>query len=586
MYAGPARSFTFRETPRSDFYASVDVLNWNNDVNQAFGFLFRGENIGLGQTTGYVMNYDPQQGSGGRGQIQFNIVTGEADQGTVGAANLSLEPGRSYHITLSVQGSVFIGQVYDLNDLTSPIVTYRGGDDLYSTGLVGLFNFYRGGDDTDPDLGIADTTFDNYFAGQSDPGLIPPPGTSRSIDGWPHVASLEPLNRATFHPADAGVSFTATTLSDQKIAQEAVKFWLNGSDVSNRLDTQEAGNDLEFKFTGLNANTVYDARIELSNASGQTSITEWTFDTFSDAFLESNEVKVIEVEDYNFGGGEFINDPPPAGVDSNLGVINLDAGYLDREGIPEIDFFDWTELPDASDVEAYRIFDPVETQTGSVENQSTLAEDLPVNDIIRKKYSDLDLPETQVGDAEGGEWFNYTREFSENSYNVFLRVAARATQAVLLDEVIGDPTQPNQATSQLGAFQVPNLGMEYNYRFVPLLDEAGNRAVLELSGRKTLRLTLGGERENRTNDTMALNYLVFVPALEEEMQQLIVESAVDVNGPFEMESAALVSEDSITIPVTGPLRFFRFVLPPEIANTFAIQSVTQTDASLVIGYSR
>ena len=128
--------------------------------------------------------------------------------------------------------------------------------------------------------------------------------------------------------------------------------------------------------------------------------------------------------------------------------------------------------------------------------------------------------------------------------------------------------------------------MEFNYRFVPLVDEQGNRAVVELSGRKTLRLTLGGERENRTNDTMALNYLVFVPAPEEETQQIIVESAAGVTGPFEVESTAVVAAGSITIPVTGPTRFFRFVVPAEVSGTFAIQGVTLTGANLVIGYSQ
>lgn len=143
--AGPARTFTNLPQVYSDFYSAVDILDWNNDVNQAFGILFRADNIGLGQTTGYVMNYDPQQASGARGQIQFNIVTNESDQGTIGAADISLEPGHDYRFVISAQGDTFRGWVYDHLDLTAPLVSYFGVDDLYSNGKIGLFNFYRGG---------------------------------------------------------------------------------------------------------------------------------------------------------------------------------------------------------------------------------------------------------------------------------------------------------------------------------------------------------------------------------------------------------------------------------------------------------
>ena len=87
--AGPARALSYHTDIYSDFYAAVDVVGWDNELNQAFGFVFRGETIGLGTTTGYVMNYDPQQASGGRGQLQINRVAGERDTATIGAANIS-----------------------------------------------------------------------------------------------------------------------------------------------------------------------------------------------------------------------------------------------------------------------------------------------------------------------------------------------------------------------------------------------------------------------------------------------------------------------------------------------------------------
>ena len=47
--AGPARAFSYRSEVYTDFYAAVDVVAWDNSLNQAFGFLIRASGIGLGQ---------------------------------------------------------------------------------------------------------------------------------------------------------------------------------------------------------------------------------------------------------------------------------------------------------------------------------------------------------------------------------------------------------------------------------------------------------------------------------------------------------------------------------------------------------
>src|SRR2546422_3786624 len=126
--AGPARSFSYRTNVYSDFYGAVDATSWDNTLNQAFGFLFRASNIGLGMTDGYVMNYDPNQGAGGRGQIQINAVTGESPT-TIASGNISLVPAHRYRFVLTAVGNSLTGQVYDFNDLTEPLVTINAPDD-------------------------------------------------------------------------------------------------------------------------------------------------------------------------------------------------------------------------------------------------------------------------------------------------------------------------------------------------------------------------------------------------------------------------------------------------------------------------
>ena len=58
--AGPARIFSYIDGEvLTDFYCAVDIVDWNDSINQAFGILGRVGNIALGKTTGYVCNYDP-----------------------------------------------------------------------------------------------------------------------------------------------------------------------------------------------------------------------------------------------------------------------------------------------------------------------------------------------------------------------------------------------------------------------------------------------------------------------------------------------------------------------------------------------
>ncbi len=140
--AGPGRSFSYlEEHVLSDFLIEADVLNWDNDIDQAFGFLIRAENIGLGQTTGYVVNYDPQQESGGRGQFQINRVVGEASDETIASANITLQPGEDYRMVAAGIGSDLYAAIFSLKDLSEPIVVISAVDEAFNSGVFGFFNF-------------------------------------------------------------------------------------------------------------------------------------------------------------------------------------------------------------------------------------------------------------------------------------------------------------------------------------------------------------------------------------------------------------------------------------------------------------
>ena len=55
--AGAPRAASYLNNQNySTFSISVDVLDWNNSINQAYGVLARLNSVGLGATTGYALN--------------------------------------------------------------------------------------------------------------------------------------------------------------------------------------------------------------------------------------------------------------------------------------------------------------------------------------------------------------------------------------------------------------------------------------------------------------------------------------------------------------------------------------------------
>jgi hypothetical protein len=556
--AGPARAFSYHAVEYSEFFAAVDIVAWNNEVNQAFGILGRASHIGLGETTGYVLNYNPNQ-TGGQpgGQFQINRVTNEAENGTLATANITLIPTGKYRMVFVGSGSVLSGYLYDLEDLTFPLATIavsaedddRAGS--YAAGYSGLFVFSRG--IATADTSIADATFDNYAAMGTPPAQPELPGTAPGIAGRPQVVQRSPRSNANFHAASEGINFTAATFTDEAV--QTVEMILNGKDVSGQLTIVGEPNARVVSYDGLHPNTVYQGQITLATATGQTLVNRWNFDTFAADYFESAEAKVIEAEDYNFNGGQYINNPPPSGVAADGNFVNWGQGYYDQIGTPEVDFFDFATAPHEVGI-SYRPEDVVATRPGS----NDVNPGGRVNDTPRQKYVSAGVPDFQVWRTEAGEWLNYTRQFVSGDYNVYLRVASRAAQEVHLDQVTSSRTGPNQTTAPLGVFSVPNTMSPQIYQYVPLTDANGKLKPVSLAGEQTLRLTMGGEPEQfSTRFTLFLNYMVLVPAVAETEQVLVVESSAAVDSGYAPELSALIDSQAgtISIPLPAETRFYR-----------------------------
>lgn len=579
----------------TNFFAAVDVVAWNTnqDCNLVVGLLARASSneviypgapfdpsrpMGLtfnarlhnnrsylGPTNSGPLGHRDQMSAWGMVNANGTLMLGNPV--TVSEVGFRWEAGHVYRLVLSCTNKLgdprqfYTSSIYDANDLTKPLLTMTGddsyaGNNLYIPpyGYVGVFGYHLSNGDYDPNV---DVTFDNFYAAESAPTSVASPGIPHGLIGAPQVVDRSPVSFKNFHPAASGISFTATTLTTtNEIKTSAIKLFLNGVDVSSGLVVSSPSTNVSVSYSGLASNTVYDARIELEDAPGRRTTNCFVFDTFSDAYLASTAVKTIECEDYDFNGGSFFDDPPPSGWGTDgVGPYNGGAGYVETIGTSGVDFFDRDSSPHAGEAQ-YRSADPVGTQQGNygafvwADAVQTIGYSQSY-DTQRAKYAAVYplLQDYIVERTEGGEWLNYTRVFDgARYYNAYLRAAAGLAQPVRLDSIAAGPV-----TNALGRFEIPSTFYLHNYRYTPLLAADGSRAIVNLSGTNTVRLTMDGPANEATKNGLALNYMILVPA---EPQVL---SASQANGNYVPEANALVDAAGkrITVPRTGETRFYR-----------------------------
>lgn len=583
--AAPAAALFYRDEVYTNFYLSLDVVDWpGTDKNQAIVLLARASlSNDPAATTGIIMNYDAsQEGEAAtdprQGQLQINMVTNDPPFATktIATAEVTLEPGRPYRFIFKGIGSQYTASIYDLHDLTQPLISVHaddviqgsqsGGGDVifdggFTSGVCGFLSFSREGT-----TGTTDVTIDNYFAAEEDPNASASPALPHPVPGTPVVDTRVPAERfKNFHDPADGISFTVKTFTTNIINAAATKLRLNGSDLSSQLVLPANGASIAVSLpaSALASNTVYNAQIEVEDVSGtlKSTNTFW-FDTFSESFLSSDDIRTIEAEEYNFAGGQFQGDPiPVSGIATNGNFINgSGAGYWELMGVPEIDFHDASSFPENAWGGEFRSGDAVGLSAGIfpeiIDLDEPEGEPIRRSDNIRAKYADQGLLEYIVHRTEPGEWLNYTRTNWSGSHAVYLRVAAFGGTDVELHRVTSDPTQPDQTTSKLGTFHVPNMFTRYNYRYVPLVTDQGEPALIPLTGTETLRLQLAGT-PSQDNRKIAMNYLLFVP--QSLGSGFTVESSAVVDSGYALEPNAVFFFGSgrFELPTAGGTRFYR-----------------------------
>ena len=295
----------------------------------------------------------------------------------------------------------------------------------------------------------------------------------------PVIANVYPDGLKLMEPASS-FSFTASS-ANTTINNSGISLVLNGTNVSAQLQITGSSTSKNVTCPGLASNMAYTAVITVKDANGTTATSTINFDTFSPTVL-------WEAEDYDFNGGQFIDNPTPTST--------AQAGsYFGQFGDPTVDYYDVTT---GTTPHLYRSVDAVSTD---------FAGDTPRQKFLDAQVSDPNVKDYEVGYFTSGEWLNFTRTFPAGTYNLYARLAenANVTGTASLSLVTSGWGTTTQTTNLLGTFSFTGVGWQ-TYKYVPLYDPFGNLARVTLSGTNTLRLT------SATSGGVNANFLMAVPA--------------------------------------------------------------------------
>jgi len=297
----------------------------------------------------------------------------------------------------------------------------------------------------------------------------------------PGVTSVTPGNGST-SVANALALQITDILRQLKINLNSVRLNVNGNDVTSSAQITDTTGGVDVTYTpagGFAAGTTYNYTLTFTDTSGAT---RTNTGSFTSAY--SAQAFVIEAEDFNHGGGQTVpaasTMPLQAGLYNNLGAVhNVDYHVEDV----------------VNDSPLYRI--------GETPN---VPMDLNNSDLNRGPFTVSQS--YKIGWAGTNEWFNYTRTFPTEEYNVYASIShgggATDFTGGRLDLVTAGATGTDQTLQPLGTFFAagPTGGWGVN-RLVPLRDDAGNLATVSLGGAQTVRYTI------HNGD---YNYLLFVPS--------------------------------------------------------------------------
>jgi hypothetical protein len=289
----------------------------------------------------------------------------------------------------------------------------------------------------------------------------------------PFVSAFTPDGNSMFQKTTA-LSFIAN--SQVGVNASNIRLNLNGVNV-NGFSTSGSPNQLNISYP-VQTNQYYTAMVTITDSHGTTTTTN-VFDTFDP------NVYTFESEDYDYNGGQFIDNPVtvPGAYNGLSGVVDVDDHWDHQQG-------------------SYR--------PSSGANEGLTVEGSGSGDQVRPGFSGYDY---DIGFNDGGNWANYTRNYPAGTYNIYLRSASPNNASTggtanfaKVSIVTGGWGTTNQTLTDIGTFFAPYTGGWGTYHgWAPLMQSGRLVQFVSTGSTNTLRVTIVNGNANQ-------DFLALVPA--------------------------------------------------------------------------
>ena len=431
-------------------------------------------------------NGDPNSGVTEFTGLSFNEFDGNALSDNVnfgqglGKNVVALDPTQWHEFWVTIEKDpndvgTHVAAIYIDGNLSPELFNVTAGNG--GEGDFSAFSYLAMGATATPQSAALDIDFFGFKL-----GAVPPEGAVS--DSGLALSNLSPeIAAASVDPA-VGVSFVAA--SSLSIPRDGISVTLNGRDYSSSLTITGDEQRWEVSLTTLNPNQSYSGEARVTNSGGASLTRILNFDTY----LDDNQV--FEGEDYNFGGGKFIDNPAVSFAP------NPNNNYWDQMAVLGTDIHDVSDVD--PDTERFR-FDG----TGTSE----------ANDFVRPKFSDFPELDFMLTNVEEGEWVNYTRTIPSNDdgYSLVARLDAGGSFEAQVD-LVSSPTSANPTLTKIGTFSGSSSG---GFSYFHLLDDDGNNASFPGGGVTTFRVTA-------TSGDYDANFYMVIPFIPSAAQSTPTET--------------------------------------------------------------
>lgn len=405
------------------------------------------------------------------------------------------------------------------------------------------------------------------------------------------IRNLTPES-AGFLPVEQTITFSVdkTSNSGSAVDQGGIDLTINGESVIGAATISDGGDSWNVSYSAtLDKNASYTIVASATAADGGTSARLSAIDTFT------TDNYTVEAEDFNFGGGMFIDDPI---LCAEFGG-GVEGCYYDRIGVEGVDEHEINmvystggvnNIPDGTSV--YRFSsDPVGI------TREEFMDTFVTSDELRQKFVDAELSDYHIANFGPEEWVNYTRTFPAGNYKVFARVSSAGPLTLQLD-MIDDGTSATQTiTGKAGRF-VSAAGTGGTFATIPLTDDTGvTPLVVTFDGTPTtIRLT-------SLSEGAVVNFLTFAETTEEvQVPPTVTLTSPAANSVFNEGSLIPITADASDDGSVVKVEFYAGIgtsleliatdteapyeaafTPPALGqlNTYTIKAVATDDTDLV-----